>query len=290
MLRGIRGYEGVRCATQVLLESQAPEAVLQDSRVVGQAPVVQEAALGLVRAHEAEEQRRVFKGQAAVPAARFSQHNEGRHAGQSGKLGLESVSARSSQALAGGIALAQTLLPQLWLGSEGGASAEEMQPDDVCQLVVVVKGRWPLAAWAGEEKRGGDYSAMDVGRLLYYAAAADGVLLPSLLTETVLEMLLGKQGKAVKDLARAIGFVFAHYQLLEAGLSRKAKAHELAPSWAAPASARPMWPGVFICLCAYHQTLTEFSMSAIRMACGSPLPTGGCLGQRQRAGVEASKG
>ena len=197
MLRGIRGRDGGLWGTEELLRPPL-DAVLEDTRAAGNAAVLQEAALGLLRAHTAEETKRVFEGQTAESAAKFSQHKEGRHAGQSGKRWLQAAaSAVEAQALASGLALAQTLLPQLWLGSEPGAEARPMPPNDVIALTSIFKARWPFPGHR-ENALGHNYCAMDVGRLLYYAAAADGVVLPQPLNQKAFQKVLAKQGKTVR--------------------------------------------------------------------------------------------
>ena len=278
-LRGIRGQEGVRWATECLLRPPL-DAVLQDTRAAGQAATLQELAVGLLRMHESEEQKRTFEGVPAEEAAKFSQHHEKRHAGQSGKHWLRAASsAAAAQSLAGGLALAQTLLPQLWLGSEPGAAAQPMRPEDVIELTSMFKGRWPFP---GEGAAGGDYSAMDVGRLLFYAAAADGVVAPQPLTETAFQAVLAQQGKTVRLFARRVGLGFQQYSALERGLVEKAKAHEPPPPWAASASGVPMWPGTFLLVCEYAQTLEEVGIGAVRQA----IPVGGRgrRGGRRRGG------
>ena len=263
MLRGIRGREGALWGTEQLLRPPL-DAVLDDTRAAGNAAVLQEAALGLLRAHTAEETNRVFEGQAAELAAKFSQHKEGRHAGQSGKRWLQAAaSAVEAQALASGLALAQTLLPQLWLGSEPGAEARPMPPKDVIALTSIFKARWPFP---GENALGHNYCAMDVGRLLYYAAAADGVVLPQPLSQKAFQKLLARQGRTVRVFLRRIGFDFKHYCALETGLVEKAKAHEPPPPWAASASGTVMWPGLFCLLCEYLQTIDEFGIDTVRRA------------------------
>ena len=79
VLRGIRGVEGVRWATELLLQPPL-DASLQDTRVAESAGVLQELVVALALAHSAEEQRLVCEGVKADVAAKFSQHHEGRPA------------------------------------------------------------------------------------------------------------------------------------------------------------------------------------------------------------------
>ena len=130
LLRGTRGVDGTRWAAQVL---QRPpfSVLLQDTRAACAGPVLQQVVRGLLTAHEEEEHRLIFAGEAAESAARFSQHHEGRHAGQSGKFWLEAAeSAVSASQMAMCLALVQTLLPQLWLGDAVPRVAKLMRDGD----------------------------------------------------------------------------------------------------------------------------------------------------------------
>ena len=117
LLRGIRGVDGTRWARRILT-SPSMSVHLLDTRAACAAPVLQHLVTGLISAHAEEERRLVLHGEAAADsAARFSQHHDGRHAGQSGKWWLESAaSADAAKQMAICVAHAQALLPQLWLG------------------------------------------------------------------------------------------------------------------------------------------------------------------------------
>ena len=270
MLRGMRGEKGARWGTDVLLRPPL-DAVLQDTRAAGHAAALQQLAAGLLRAHEAEEQKLILGGVPAERARMFSQHHEGRHAGQSGKSWLEAAeSGTAARALAGGLGLAQTLLPQLWQGSQAGAAAQPMRPEDVLELTSIFKGRWPFVgekpSSPGEGKLGGMYTSMDVGRLMYYAGVADGVVEPQPLTQAAFQKVLKQQGRTVRHFARRVGLGFTHYSVLETGLVEKARAHAPPPPWAASASRKPMWPGLWCILCEYLQMIEELGIDAVRQA------------------------
>ena len=270
MLRGIRGHEGVCWATEFLLNPPL-DAVLQDTRAAGHAAVLQELAVGLLRAHESEEQKRILEGVPAERARMFSQHHEVRHAGQSGKSWLEAAeSGTAARALAGGLGLAQTLLPQLWQGSQAGAAAQPMRPEDMLQLTSIFKGRWPFVgekpSSPGEGKLGGMHTTMDVGWLMYYAGVAGGVVEPQPLTQAAFPKVLKQQGRKVRHFARRVGLGFTHYSVLETGLVEKARAHAPPPPWAASASRKPMWPGLWCILCEYLQMIEELGFDAVCQA------------------------
>ena len=261
VLRGIRGLDGVPWATELLLRPPL-DAVLQDTRAAGNAAAIQEIAAHLLRYHGEEEAKRVSQGESAKSAAMFSQLHDNRHAGQSGKHWLNAAAQPvDAQALAGGLALAQALFPQLWLGSQPGAAARPMSTKDVIALNSIFKGRWPFP---GEGHLGGHYSSMDVGRLLFYAAVADGVVQPTPLTEKAFQAVTAKQGKHVRAFWRNAGLTFEHYSMLEAWLVEKAKSHQPPPPWAASASRVPTWPGTCVALCEYAQLVAELGIEAVR--------------------------
>ena len=265
LLRGIRGVDGTRWAAQVL---QGPPFcdLLADTRAACATPILQQVVRGLHTAHEQEEQRRIFEGEAAVSAARFSQHHEGRHAGQSGKFWLDEVeSASSAIQMAFCLALVQTLLPQLWLGDRAPRVAKPMQDADLMTLVTLFAQRWPFVS-TRSPATAGDYTAMDFGRLFCIAAVADGVVEPQSLSRVAFVAVEALQGRSVQRFHRDVDFGYVQYAKLHAKLVKDARTHCAPPEWAVEASTRPLWPGVFVLCCEYSQCVNKFGYARLRSA------------------------
>ena len=110
MLRGIRGVEGAAWGLGCLLQPSLCD-VLEDTRLPAAAIMLQEIARFLLAQHELEEQRLVLAGAAPVLAAKFSQHHEGRRAGQSGRHWLlAAASVGGAHKFATGLAMATDVL------------------------------------------------------------------------------------------------------------------------------------------------------------------------------------
>ena len=226
ILRGIRGEHGVSWASRLMLAEPRLQEVLEDTRFAFAGRSLQEAVMILRRAHDDEVQKRVFNGEEAGAASRFSQHKDGRHAGQSGKHWLEAAAAAASaDRLAAMIARCLQFLPALWAPpEEKDAEPPPLSDEALLELTFVAFKQWPMppAGAAGGARFAGDYTSMDVGRLAYLAAVADGAIAPASLSKGVFEAILKRQGKHVRQFCLDLGFDELDFHTLQAELSERA--------------------------------------------------------------------
>lgn len=226
ILRGIRGEQGVEWATRQMLVERRLQEVLEDTRFAFAGRSLQEAIMILRRAHDDEVQKRVFDGEAVAVANRFSQHKDGRHAGQSGKHWLEAAAAAASaDRLAAIIARCLQFLPPLWTPhNDREHEPPPLSDDALLELTHVAWKQWPMpsAGAAGGARTGGDYTAMDVGRLIYITAVADGAIAPATLSKPVFESLMKRQSLHVRQFCAELRFDERDFNHLQAELSQRA--------------------------------------------------------------------
>lgn len=131
---------------------------------------------------------------------KFSQHHEGRHAGQSGHWWLEEAATEhGAQALSRCIAHMAVALPVFgWKPSamvaEGGAPQHCLTDAGLAALLRVGLGRFPMPGG----KFAGSYTSMDLGRLCWTVAVLMGLTAKAPLGKQSCRLFLKMQGKGAR--------------------------------------------------------------------------------------------
>ena len=119
---------------------------------------------------------------------------------------------------------AQALLPQLCLDDQEKPPPRLLPDDELIQLTIGFSKIWPFVPLSKEKplRMGGDYTGMDVGRLMYLAGVTQGVIEPAPLSAKAFAKLLKLQGGSVRNFAQTIGFDYGAYLTLHSLLAYKA--------------------------------------------------------------------
>ena len=209
-------------------------------------------------AHEAEVQRQGGSDEAKM----FSQHREGRHAGQSGVWWLQAAATPDGAAgLRMCAARLTAILPLGWLQPARPTALTDAAMSD---LLCTCQGIFPFA----REATAGDYTAMDLGRLAWMMALLLGKVVAAPLGTLSFNTVMHMQGAATKRAWKQRGIDEHTFQLLEWRLrdavARAATKERLPmPSWT-PAKSSMVWVQVAVHICEYSQTLVDLGSANIQ--------------------------
>ncbi len=186
-------------------------------------------------------------------AAKFSQHKDGRHAGQSGKAWVQVL--RDAEPARG---LAQAIENVVSVAPCALARCPPDQPvtlsdAQMSALHTSALGTWPFVGskWAG------DYTSMDVGRLWWTSGVVLGNLAAQRLGPQSFELLLKMQGSGTRKLYSELGVDKDVFDAIHTELTLKARPQQPPPAWSAPASQTVLSPGVLVHVCEYAVTCKD---------------------------------
>ena len=248
----MRGDQGVAWLGKELREPSAFK-MLSDGSLGGDVQTMLTLLKNFTGKHHEEVVRRQeLLGEDAETARKFSQHHDGRHAGQSGENWLSNAATpQGCVGLVQAMKQLQYIAPVAWGYMPGRPVA--LSDTQVFHMLDAVKGTWPLPS----QKNAREYTSMDVGRLYWTL----GVVLHRFqnlpLGPTAFASMLRKQGANTQTMWEKLGLAdHRHFATLVERLSRLYKPIMPPPSWA-PSGTKMLWPFVFVHVCEYSETLKD---------------------------------
>ncbi len=252
LLCGVRGVEGMRWLSKELV---SPEIFpLLTSSLPGTTEKVLHA---ITRGHEREVVRRGETGSPVAEARKFSQHRQGRHAGQSGKWWLDAAATEVGCAnFCRSVSAVLVALPVF--GWKQPQQPSVMTDQEVADILRAPRGVFPFA----REQVAADYTAMDVGRTLFLVGMFLRHVVPRSLGPSSFEVFSSCQSPNTRKLWADCGidsheaFCFLEDQIREA-MAAAAVVKLLPMPEKYPAAVMVSWGCVASHICEYKQTCNE---------------------------------
>ena len=200
LLRGVRGDQGVAWLGEELRKPSAFK-MLSDGSLGGDVQTMLTLLKNFTGKHHEEVVRRQeLLGEDAETARKFSQHHDGRHAGQSGENWLSNAATpQGCVGLVQAMKQLQYIAPVAWGYMPGRPVA--LSDTQVFHMLDAAKGTWPLPS----QKNAREYTSMDVGRLYWTL----GVVLHRFqnlpLGPTAFASMLRKQGANTQTMWEKLG-------------------------------------------------------------------------------------